>query len=167
MKAIKKDKDVIAKEEERKEADKLNEEFYNLEPPEGEPDEIMEGPDWELSPIDDMSIQITGYLADLTSERFAEMADGMDADTIKQIIRRLNGADHETGVRMLQAMFLIRGMEYAAEDLDILSIIEDFDEGVYDFFIDDLIDTDFFEWFLTEICLENAYKPACLPAILS
>ena len=108
-----------------------------------------------------------GYLSELTSERFAAMVDGMEVDTIKQIVGRLNGAGHEEAVRMMQAMFLISGMEYAAEDLDILSFIEDFDECVYDFFINDIFSMDFFDWFLTEMCLEKAYKPACLPPILS
>ena len=167
MKVIKKDKDVIAKEEERKEADKLNEEFYNTGIPEEMTDDASDESEWELSPVEDMSIQIAGYLSDLTSERFAAMVDGMEVDTIKQIVGRLNGAGHEEAVRMMQAMFLISGMEYAAEDLDILSFIEDFDECVYDFFIDDIFSTDFFDWFLTEMCLEKAYKPACLPPILS
>lgn len=167
MKVIKKDKDVIAKEEERKEADKLNEEFYNTGIPEEMTDDVSDESEWELSSVEDMSIQIAGYLSELTSERFAAMVDGMEVDTIKQIVGRLNGAGHEEAVRMMQAMFLISGMEYAAEDLDILSFIEDFDECVYDFFINDIFSTDFFDWFLTEMCLEKAYKPACLPPILS
>ena len=109
MKVIKKDKDVIAKEEERKEADKLNEEFYNTGIPEEMTDDVSDESEWELSPVEDMSIQIAGYLSDLTSKRFAEMVDGMEVDTIKQIVGRLNGAGHEEAVRMMQAMFLISG----------------------------------------------------------
>ena len=110
MKVIKKDKDVIAKEEERKEADKLNEELYNTGIPEEMTDDVSDESEWELSPVEDMSIQIAGYLSDLTSKRFAEMVDGMEVDTIKQIVGRLNGAGHEEAVRMMQAMFLISGM---------------------------------------------------------
>ena len=46
---------------------------------------------------------------------------------------------------MLQTMFMVSNMEYAAEDLDILGYCSRLDESSFDFFIDDLFQTDVFD----------------------
>ena len=78
------------------------------------------------------------------------MADGMEMSTLKQIVRRIEDADPESVVPMLQAMFLARGMVDIAEDLDMLELCSKYDEDTYFVFFDILFDTDIFEWFSIE-----------------
>ena len=90
------------------------------------------------------------HIAHKTAARFEDMADGMEMSTLKQIVRRIEDADPESVVPMLQAMFLARGMVDIAEDLDMLELCSKYDEDTYFVFFDILFDTDIFEWFSIE-----------------
>ena len=92
-------------------------------------DELFE--DYEQEKVWRLAYKIADNLAVATAERFSEMLDGTDMDTAKQIVRRLEESDAEAVAVMLQEMFLIKGMAYAAENLDILRDIEEFDETIY------------------------------------
>ena len=83
-------------------------------------------------------------------ESFEEMTDGMDANTVEEIILRMKYADNSEAVRMLQSMFLVTGDVRAAEELDLIGICADFDDSAYDVFIDELFDTEMFRWFADE-----------------
>ena len=149
MTKIKKDKDVITNEEEKKEADIISEEsgkaaddpetsgVTNSDP---EPDASEEFDD-DVTPLEELAWSIGGFLADRTAERFSEMVNGMEIDLIKRIVHRLENSKPEQAVSMLQVMFMVSGMENAAEDLDILGYCNHYSDCSYDFFIDDLFQT--------------------------
>ena len=163
MKNIIKLVDVIAQEEEREEADKLSEAFSNDE----ERGSDQECDDWNLTPAEELSLRISTDLADMTAARFSEMVEGMEIDYIESIVRRLNHTNHKTAVRMIQGMFLIKGYEDAALSLDFLMACQEHVDEIYDWFIEDLFETRFFEWFLTEACIKDSYASNCLSACLS
>ena len=59
---------------------------------------------------------------------------------------------------MIQMMFMVSGMEHAAEDLDILGYCHKQTECSYDFFIDDLFQTDVFDWFLVDNWIDEGIE---------
>ena len=168
MKNIIKPENVITTDEKKEIADKLKEEFEKLEQGTSETGvQEHEDYDWELTPAEELTMHISGDLAYTTADRFSEMVEGMEIDYIKRIIVRIRNSNYKTAVRMIQAMFLIKGYEDAALSLDLLMACEEYNDEVYEWFIDDLFETDFFEWFLTDMCLKKAYEGSCLSACLS
>lgn len=168
MKGIFKFNDVITTDEKEEIADKLREEFYRIEQDAVDVEtEVQEDDDWELTPVDEMSMAISAELANMTTERFDEMIDGMSIDFIKEIIARLRSSYYKTAVRMIQAMFLINGYEDAVKALDLLMVFEKYNEDIYECFIIDLFDTDLFEWFLTDMCIHDNCEQSCASAGLS
>ena len=166
MTKTKKDKDVITKEEEKKATDIINEEFNKIveevEAPEvsdndAEPEEV-EVFDDDVTPLEQLAWSIGGFLADRTAERFSEMVSGMEIDLIKRIVHRLENSKPEQAVSMLQMMFMVSGMEHAAEDLDIIGFCNHYSDCSYDFFIDDLFQTDVFDWFLVDNWIEEGIE---------
>ena len=103
-----------------------------------------------LTDAEMLCCDIAIHIAHKTAARFEDMADGMEMSTLKQIVRRIEDADPESVVPMLQAMFLARGMVDIAEDLDMLELCSKYDEDTYFVFFDILFDTDIFEWFSIE-----------------
>ena len=131
-------------------ADIKNKEFYEVEKDTKAKDKIDEiGPDESET----LSCEIIIHIADKTAERFEKMADGMEMSTLKQIVRRIEEAEPETIVPMLQTMFLARGMVDAAKDLDMLELCFRYDEDTYYLFYDILFDTDIFDW----LSIENMF----------
>ena len=163
MKKIIKIMDVITKNEQKE--DKKAEEFYKVVIPKGdtEPEENA----FDLSPVEELSCRITDHLAQRTSQRFADMVNGKEMGLIKQIISRLDRADSETAVEMLQAMFLLSGKDDEAKDLDIINMCAVYNETAYDDFIFELFDTDEFDWFVVEICMTEACDKKCPPGCFS
>ena len=119
-----------------------NKEFYEVEKDVKAEDEIDES--------ETLSCDIIIHIADKTAERFEDMADGMEMTTLKQIVRKIEEAEPETIVPMLQTMFLARGMVDAAKDLDMLELCFRYDEDTYYLFYDILFDSDIFDWFSIE-----------------
>ena len=124
-------------------AGKLKDEVVVLEP-EGE--------------TETLTSDIINHIAEKTAESFEEMADGMEIDTLKQIVRRIGSADLEAVVPMLQTMFLARGMEDAADELDMLELCFRYDEETYFIFYDILFDTDIFDWFSIECLFDDFHS---------
>ena len=118
MKRIVKLSDVIARNKVIKAADMLSEEFYEA-PAEEETDEL-EAEASELMPVEELSCQITDYLAHKTAQSFEEILDGMEMDPIRQIIDRLGGTDSKTATEMIQAMFLLKGNAWASALLHMM-----------------------------------------------
>ena len=102
-----------------------------------------------------LAYRIASYLAEITAERFAEAVSDMETETIEEIMMRMQNVDAEALVGMLQVLFIAKGMKYAAEDLDILSVCESYDETSCCFFQDALEDTKEFEWFRLKCMLED------------
>ncbi len=73
---------------------------------------------------------IIGFFAELAAKRFLNMAEGMHYRSITALLKMLNQlAEEKRGreaVEMLQAFFLADRYEYAAEDLDVLNICENY-----------------------------------------
>ena len=113
-------------------------------------DTIVIDPDEFRRRADIKNCDIAIHIAHKTAARFEDMADGMEMSTLKQIVRRIEDADPESVVPMLQAMFFARGMVDIAEDLDMLELCSKYDEDTYFVFFDILFDTDIFEWFSIE-----------------
>lgn len=166
MAKIKNDKDVITKEEEKKAADIINEELNKIvieldDPEVPDTDEEaygLEDFDDDVTPLEQLAWSIGGFLADRTAERFSEMVSGMDIYLIKRIVHRLESSKPEQAVSMLQMMFMVSGMEHAAEDLDIIGFCNHYSDCSYDFFIDDLYQTDVFDWFLVDNWIEEGIE---------
>ena len=102
-----------------------------------------------------LAYRIASYLAEVTAERFAEAVLDMEMETIEEIMMRMQNADSEALVGMLQVLFIAKGMKYAAEDLDLLIECDGFDDTSYFFFQDELADTKEFEWFRLKCMLED------------
>ena len=146
---------VIDPESFRKEANIKNKEFYEVEKDAKPKYEIdVTG----LTDAEILSSDIIIHIAEKTAERFEDMADGMEMSTLKQIVRRIEDADPESVVPMLQAMFLARGMVDIAEDLDMLELCSKYDEDTYFVFFDILFDTDIFEWFSIENMFDDFHN---------
>ena len=105
-----------------------------------------------------LTFDIINHIAEKTAESFEEMADGMEMATLKQIVKRIGSADLEAVVPMLQAMFLARGMEDAADELDLLELCFRYDEETYFIFYDILFDTDIFDWFSIECLFDDFHS---------
>jgi hypothetical protein len=80
--------------------------------------------------------------------------------SIKQLIRRIEKADAEEAIRMLQAIFLSNGMRTDAEMLDILMTCKPYYESAYDDFMEFFLQTDEIDWFLVESWLDEWGGPA-------
>lgn len=161
MKKIIKCMDVITKDEEREEADRLNKEFYEADQNQPKTENAEPEDDMELTPVEELSCRITDQLAFKTADRFADMVDGKAMDMIRQIIRHLDRTDSETAVGMLQAMFLLNGNADYAKELDIINLCAMYNECAYDDFIYELFDTTEFDWFMTEISMMEAFERSC------
>ena len=105
-----------------------------------------------------LSCDIIIHIADKTAERFEDMADGMEMTTLKQIVRKIEEAEPEVIVPMLQTMFLARGMVDAAKDLDMLELCCRYDEDTYYLFYDILFDMDIFDWFSIENMFDDFHN---------
>ena len=168
MKNIIKPKDVITTDKKKEIADKLEEEYSKIEMALSDFESKGEGDDeCELTPVEELSARIATELAGMTEERFSDMVEGMEIDSIRRIILRIRNSSYKTAVRMLQAMLLVKGYEETALLLDLLLICEEYNDEIYEWFIDELFETEMFEWFLTDICLKNAYETPCLSVSLS
>lgn len=168
MKNIIKCMNVTAEDEDKEIADKLRNDFYLADQveDEAESDDCDEGI-WELTPVEELSMHITLELAFAVADSFSEMVDGMEVESIESIIRRLKYSDCKTAVRMLQAMFLIKGYKDTARIMDILMSCEEYDGNIYEYFMDDLFETDVFEWFLADIRIKQIRDRPRLPVHLS
>lgn len=148
----KKDKEVIANDEEKKLAENLKIALEEMLPENKAIGDSDSGEGWDddFPPEVQLSCDIVAKLAFMTEERFEDMVDELGFTTVKQLVRRIEGVDAETSVRMLQAMFLTYGMADMADALDILDACADYDDDVYLLFIGDLFDSDIFDWFSLE-----------------
>ena len=146
---------INAKDGEKKIADMLRNDLYVTEQIENEATVGKSDEDiWELTPAEELSMQISFELAFIAADSFSEMVDGMEIELIESIIRRLKFSDYKTAVRMLQAMFLVKGYKDTAHALDILMFCEEHDKEVYECFMDHLFETDVFEWFQADMRLK-------------
>ena len=157
MFSIRKEKEVVMSDEEKKIAEELREAITKMENESDEDKASLKEETCDMRPQEEMSCDIAIHLAYMTESRFEDMIEGMEIDTIKQLVRRIENTEAEAAVKMLQTMFLARGMVDAAIDLDILKICADYDEDAYEFFVDVLYDSDVFDWFSVE-CLFDDYK---------
>ncbi len=155
MKIMCKEKDGNANEE-RRQAEELNRDFYVIEPKElvdkAGHDSTPEDPEPE-SPMS----EVIAFLAEKSADRFDYMADGMEMIVLKEIVYRMEHTDPETAVIMLQSMFMAKGLEAAAVDLDILNVFSEYDADTYETFIDELFDTEIFNQFLVSNWLDEAF----------
>lgn len=155
MKMICKEKDGNANEE-RGQAEELNRDFYVIDPEEFADkvghDSTPEEPEPE-SPM----LKVIAFLAEKSADRFDYMADGMEMIVLKEIVYRMEHTDPETALVMLQSMFMAKGLESAAVDLDILNVFSEYDADTYETFIDELFDTEIFNQFLVSNWLDEAF----------
>lgn len=107
----------------------------------------------EITPLEEMAYVVTGYLAHLAEINFA----GLDSDELDlmNLVVRMEEVDGKTAVRMIQTAFLVDGMTYAAAELDLLRLLEKYDDDIYDKFYDALFETDTFDWYSVENMLRE------------
>ena len=67
-----------------------------------------------------LSVGIIEFLAESAANRFAEILDVIPEDMAEVILDLLNKADSEMFVTLLQTVFSLAGMEYAAEQLELI-----------------------------------------------
>lgn len=155
MKMICKEKDGSANEGKRQ-AEELNREFYVIDPEEFADKVGHEFTQEDPEPESPMS-KVIAFLAEKSADRFDYMADGMEMIVLKEIVYRIEHTDPETAVVMLQSMFMAKGLEAAAVDLDILNVFSEYDADTYETFIDELFDTEIFNQFLVSNWLDEAF----------
>ena len=109
----------------------------------------------ELIELNEMAFDIAATLAYQMSDRFMRIARKLEMESVKAIIYVLEHLDTEQATAALQAIFYSHGMVEAAQEMELLDICSAYDEGVYDYFIDEFMGTDEMDWFLVEICLKD------------
>jgi len=109
----------------------------------------------ELIELNEMTFDIAATLAYQMSDRFMRIARKLEMESVKAIIYVLEHLDTEQATAALQAIFYSHGMVEAAQEMELLDICSAYDEGVYDYFIDEFMGTDEMDWFLVEICLKD------------
>ena len=161
-----KTKDDVAKEKEQEMAKLKQDEFY------AEPDElekaILTMPAPDISEILDKKIplrsefqliyDIASQLAAMTALKLDKVLIQTSPSVAKELVRKLEDSDGETMVSMLQAIFLVNGMVGASEDLNALRLCEKYDDTVYMFFQDEMLDTEIFDWCRIDEMFRNYYE---------
>ena len=146
-----KTKDDVAKEKEQEMAKLKQDEFY------AEPDELekailtMPAPDISvflekkipLKPELELIYDIASQLAAMTALKLDKVLIQTSPSVEKELARKLEDSDGETMVSMLQAIFLVNGMVGASEDLNALKLCKKYDDTVYMFFQDEILDASF------------------------
>ena len=142
---------VIDPEEYRKKAAIRNKEFYESAKDEDEkPESQTMEKDQEGSDAEKLSNSIVEFLAESAANSFAEIMDVIPDDLREIILDLLNQADSEMFVSLLQAVFSIAGMDYAAEQLELMKYCYEYDDCAYYYFEDEFIDNDATESYFTE-----------------
>lgn len=161
-----KTKDDVAKEKEQEMAKLKQDEFY------AEPDElekaILTMPAPDISEILDKKIplrsefqliyDIASQLAAMTALKLDKVLIQTSPSVAKELARKLEDSDGETMVSMLQAIFLVNGMVGASEDLNALRLCKKYDDTVYMFFQDEMLDTEIFDWCRIDEMFRNYYE---------
>ena len=154
MKKTDNTKDIVANEEEQKMEIQKQDEFYAETDGLDEVVSTIPAPDISEMlgkkilprPEVQLAYDIAGQLAALTALKLDKVLIQTDPNVAKQLAKKLEDSDGETMVSMLQAIFLVNGMVGASEDLDILKFCERYDDTVYMFFQDEMLDTEIFDW---------------------
>ncbi len=166
MKKTIKTKDDVAKEKEQEMAKLKQDEFY------AEPDELekailtMPAPDISeildkkvpLRPEFQLIYDIASQLAAMTALKLDKVLIQTSPSVAKELVRKLEDSDGETMVSMLKAIFLVYGMVGAFEDLNALRLCEKYDDTVYMFFQDEMLDTEVFDWYRIDEMFQNYYE---------
>ena len=161
-----KTKDDVAKEKEQEMAKLKQDEFY------AEPDELekailtMPAPDISvflekkipLKPELELIYDIASQLAAMTALKLDKVLIQTSPSVEKELARKLEDSDGETMVSMLQAIFLVNGMVGASEDLNALKLCKKYDDTVYMFFQDEILDTEIFDWCRIDEMFKNYYE---------
>ena len=161
-----KTKDDVAKEKEQEMAKLKQDEFY------AEPDELekailtMPAPDISeildkkipLQPEFQLIYDIASQLAAMTALKLDKVLIQTSPSVAKELARKLEDSDGETMVSMLQAIFLVNGMVGASEDLNALRLCKKYDDTVYMFFQDEILDTEIFDWCRIDEMFRNYYE---------
>lgn len=161
-----KTKDDVAKEKEQEMAKLKQDEFY------AEPDELDN--DVEAISVPDISVlldkkiplqpefqliyDIASQLAAMTALKLDKVLIQTSPSVAKELARKLEDSDGETMVSMLQAIFLVNGMVGASEDLNALRLCKKYDDTVYMFFQDEMLDTEIFDWCRIDEMFRNYYE---------
>lgn len=111
-----------------------------------------------IRPEEQLACNIAMSLAEMTAERLDAVLLEMEPDLAKTVARRLERSEAETMVNMIQAIFLTNGLVCAAEDLDVLKECEAFDNTVYMYFQDELMDAEAFDSVRIEDMFEEYYR---------
>ena len=166
MKKTIKAKDVVAKEKEQEMEKQKQDEFY------AESEELEEAaltipaPDISvflekkipLKPEFELIYDIAGQLAAMTALKLDKVLIQTDPNIAKRLAKELEDSDGETMVSMLKAIFLVYGMVGAAEDLEALRLCEKYDDTVYMYFQDEMLDTEIFDWYRIDEMFRNYYE---------
>ena len=161
-----KTKDDVAKEKEQEMAKLKQDEFY-AEPDEPDNDvEAISVPDISvlldkkipLQPEFQLIYDIASQLAAMTALKLDKVLIQTSPSVAKELARKLEDSDGETMVSTLQAIFLVNGMVGASEDLNALRLCKKYDDTVYMFFQDEILDTEIFDWCRIDEMFRNYYE---------
>ena len=100
--------------------------------------------------VEKLSAGIVEFMADSAANSFAEIIDVIPEELTVIILDILNEADSEMFVSLLQSVFSIAGMDYAAEQLELMEYCYEYDDCAYYYFEDEFIDNDAVEAYFTE-----------------
>ena len=118
-----------------------------------------------ITPAEELSINIAVDLAQMIAERLDEVLLETSPDIAEKLIRRLEHSQPETMVCMIQSMFLMNGMTFEAEALDLLRNCEEFDDLAYSVFKDELFDSDLFDSVRIADLFEERFSGECAEII--
>ena len=106
---------------------------------------IIIDPEDYSNDAEDLSAYIAEFLADSAANSFKEAMSNLPDEKADDIAGLISYADSESLVKILQTIFIMADMRYAAKQLDLLEFCYSYDESAYYYFEDEFYDNEVLE----------------------
>ena len=106
---------------------------------------IIIDPEDYSNDAEDLSAYIAEFLADSAANSFKEVMNNLSEEKAAAIAGLISYADSESLVKILQTIFIMADMRYAAKQLDLLEFCYSYDESAYYYFEDEFYDNEVLE----------------------
>lgn len=101
------------------------------------------------------SPEVISHIANMAAETLNEMIIDIDPAVTAVIVISLDESEPEDMFESLRMLFMVGGEKAMTKCLDILKIIENYDEDIYEEFKDSFLSTDVMDWWLEDIWLNE------------
>ena len=110
---------------------------------------IIIDPEDYSNDAEDLSAYIAEFLADSAANSFKEAMSNLSEEKAAAISGHISYADSESLVKILQTIFIMADMKYAARQLDLLEFCYSYDESAYYYFEDEFYNNEAVEPYFT------------------